>query len=85
MWRPAFGFCYNGSNVDAQYGSSPPVVGYDFFKGPIGDDGVELPMTSFNKYINGTDPTTAEETYNYMKGLDPDGGVADHTIRLRVR
>ena len=56
-----------------------PAVGYDFFKGPIGDDGVELPMTSFNKYINGTDPTTAEETYNYMKGVDPDGGVADHT------
>jgi len=40
---------------------------------------VELPMTSFNKYINGTDPQTAEETFNYMKGLDPDGGVADHT------
>lgn len=75
----SFGFCYNGSNVDAQYGSSPPAVGYDFFKGPIGDDGVELPMTSFNKYINGTDPHTAEETYNYMKGLDPDGGVTDHT------
>lgn len=75
----SFGFCYNGSNIDAQYGSSPPAVGYDFFKGPIGDDGVELPMTSFNKYINGTDPRTALQTYNYMKGLDPDGGVADHT------
>ncbi len=75
----SFGFCYNGSNVDAQYGSSPPAVGYDFFKGPIGDDGVELPMTSFNKYINGTDPQTAEETFNYMKGVDPDGGVALHT------
>ena len=75
----SFGFCYNGSNIDAQYGSSPPAVGYDFFKGPIGDDGVELPMTSFNKYINGTDPRTALQAYNYMKGLDPDGGVADHT------
>ncbi len=75
----SFGFCYNGSNTDSQYGSSPPAVGYDFFKGPIGDDGVELPMTSFNKYINGTDPYTAEQVYNYMKGLDPDGGVALHT------
>ncbi len=78
----SFGFCYNGSNTDAQYGSSPPAVGYDFFKGPIGDDGVELPMTSFNKYINGTDPYTAEQVYNYMKGVDPDGGVTDHTDPL---
>ncbi|MFT5368271.1 MAG: hypothetical protein ACI8V2_003235 [Candidatus Latescibacterota bacterium] len=75
----SMGYCYNGSNTDAVYGSNPPVVGYDFFKGPIGDDGVELPMTSFNKYINGTDPGTGEETYNYMKGLDADGGLADHT------
>jgi len=75
----SMGYCYNGSNTDAVYGSAPPAVGYDFFKGPIGDDGVELPMTSFNKYINGTDPHTAEETYNYMKGIDANGGLTDHT------
>lgn len=75
----SLGFCYNGSNTDSQYGSSPPAVGYDFFKGPIGDDGEELPMTSFSKYINGTDPNTAEETYNYMKGIDADGTVTLHT------
>jgi len=75
----SMGYCYNGSNTDAVYGSNPPAVGYDFFQGPIGDDGVRLPMTSFNKYINGTDPHTAEETYNYMKGIDANGGIADHT------
>lgn len=29
----------------------------------------ELPMTSFNQYINGTDPSNNLETYNYMQGL----------------
>jgi hypothetical protein len=33
----------------------------------------ELPMTSFNKYINGTDPSNNIETFNYMKGLERDG------------
>ncbi|HSQ60109.1 MAG TPA: hypothetical protein VLT84_06715, partial [Acidobacteriota bacterium] len=31
-------------------------------------------MTSFNKYINGTDPGTAAEVYNYMSGLQAGGG-----------
>ena len=67
------GFCYNATNTDNIYGSQPPCVGYDFFQGPIGDDGIELPMTSFNKYINGTDPLAPKESYNYMKGLFKDG------------
>ena len=29
-----------------------------------------MPLTSFNKYINGTDPQTPIETYYYMQGLD---------------
>ncbi|HWO57082.1 MAG TPA: hypothetical protein VNN55_05910 [bacterium] len=33
----------------------------------------ELPMTSFNKYINGTDPSNNIETYNYMQGLEING------------
>jgi hypothetical protein len=33
----------------------------------------QLPMTSFNKYINGTDPATNIETYNYMLGLTKEG------------
>ena len=43
-------------------GKSIEVVGYE-----------ELPMTSFNKYINGTDPSNNIETYNYMQGLEVDG------------
>ncbi len=78
------GFCYNATNQDKAYGSSPPAVGYDFFKGPRNNYGVEwppatgefpefLPMTSFNKYINGTDPHSYVDSYNYMQGLNIDG------------
>lgn len=72
------GFVYNATNQDAQYGSKPPSVGYDFFRGPIARDSLgvvidTLGMTSFNKYINGTDPASANETYNYMSGLKADG------------
>ncbi len=84
------GFCYNGTNNDAIYGSTPPCVGMDFFQGPLiltGDsndvaimwDGQlhkgykNMSMTSFNKYINGTDPKSATQSYNFMKGLNADG------------
>lgn len=74
----SLGFCYNATNADGQYGSTPPAVGYDFFRGPIVRDSTgvaidTLGMTSFNKYINGTDPRAAGETYNYMRGLHADG------------
>ncbi len=36
-----------------------------------------LPMTSFNQYINGTDPDNADETYWYMQGLDAKNSGAD--------
>jgi len=32
-----------------------------------------LGMTSFNKYINGTDPDDKDQTYNYMRGLTRTG------------
>jgi hypothetical protein len=79
------GFVYNATNDDATYGATPPCVGYDFFQGPIVPAGPSdtawvsgeprpgyknLPMTAFNKYINGTDPTNALDSYNYMKGLN---------------
>lgn len=85
----SLGYCYNATNNDNKYGSSPPAVGFDFFKGPIvrvvdeetGDTlEVELPMTSFNKYINGTDPRNKNDTWAYMKGLDAVvGGGAPYT------
>jgi hypothetical protein len=69
----SLGFCYNATNNDQLYGASPPAVGYDFFQGPKGPGGTPLPLTSFNKYINGTDPGSFDETYNYMQGFQPDG------------
>ncbi|MEA1979562.1 MAG: hypothetical protein U9N54_01120 [candidate division Zixibacteria bacterium] len=89
----SLGYVYNGDNNDGSYGSTPPAVGYDFFQGPLeftGDDADtakmwgqtwaqyrNLPMSSFAKYINGTDPQNKTETYNYMQGLKPDG--SDYT------
>ncbi len=81
----SLGYCYN-EGADTDYGGNPPAVGFDFFEGPIvpsdGDsalvDGVwrqgyrNLPMYSFNKYINGTDPASRIETYGYMQGLTKD-------------
>ncbi len=93
----SMGYCYNEAGGDAIYGNTPPAVGFDFFQGPIIETGnmddsakfqgewiygyVNLPMTSFNKYINGTDPHSPIETYNYMRGdsisgaplVNPDG------------
>lgn len=69
----SLGFCYNATNNDQQYGSAPPAVGYDFFVGPTDVNGDTLGLTSFNKYINGTDPGSFDETYNYMRGFLPDG------------
>jgi len=37
------------------------------------DNAFMLGMSSFNKYINGTDPNTPDEGYNYMKGLTAAG------------
>ena len=52
----SLGYCYNSTNFDAIYGTAPPSIGYDFFLGPKDIAGRVLPLTSFNKYINGTDP-----------------------------
>ncbi len=85
----SLGYVYNATNRDNLYGSSPPAVGFDFFQGPIvespGDtasvSGVlvpgyrNLPMTSFNKYINGTDPDEPGKTYGYMQGFDASGAT----------
>jgi hypothetical protein len=70
----SLGFTYNATNSDQLYGITPPALGYDFFKGPtVGAQ--TLGLTSFNKYINGTDPSSRNQTYNYMKGLRPDGAA----------
>ncbi len=83
------GYSYNGDDNDADYGFKSPAVGVKVLESPIeftGNDtdtatfwGMKFPgyrnlgMTSFAKYINGTDPQNKTEAYNYMQGLNPDG------------
>jgi len=74
----SLGYVYNSTNNDDVYFTRPPAVGFQFLQGPViptGTPGVydTLGMTSFNKYIGGTDPQSALETYSYMKGLNRDG------------
>ncbi|MCA9755758.1 MAG: hypothetical protein KDA27_08155 [Candidatus Eisenbacteria bacterium] len=94
----SLGYCYNATNNDNQYGSAPPAIGFDFFQGPIvaseGDTAYvsgraipgfkNLPMTSFNKYINGTDPSSALNTYNYQSGLTREGDPVVNPITGEV-
>lgn len=80
-------FCYNADNDDQQYDATPPAIGFKFLYGPMvasSDDTAyfdgrlvpgyrNLGMTSFQKYINGTDPDSYQEAFNYMLGLTRDG------------
>ncbi|MCX6831789.1 MAG: hypothetical protein NT028_06575, partial [candidate division Zixibacteria bacterium] len=79
-------FAYN-AGLDAVYNPDTPVWGGKLLSGPVvpsaGDtaifDGQPMPgfrnlgMFSFGRYINGTDPQSAQQTFNYMKGLDGNG------------
>ncbi len=83
------GFVYNADNDDGQYGAAPPAMGCDFFQGPLIETGDEadtalmwdttwvgytnMGLTSFNKYINGTDPDNFGQTYGFMQGLTKEG------------
>ncbi|MGE5179604.1 MAG: FlgD immunoglobulin-like domain containing protein [Bacteroidota bacterium] len=72
----ALGYCYNATNADALYGSTPPAVGITLLRGPIVTQAGQpamLGMTSFQKYINGTDPSSPSETYSYLRGQNKDG------------
>lgn len=71
----SLGYVYNATNSDQLYGDAPPAVGFDFFLGPINSLGDTLGLTSFNKYINGTDPASTDETYYYMQGVQPTGDL----------
>jgi hypothetical protein len=68
------GYVYNASASDPVYGAASPASGYLLLKGPL-VAGTPRPLTAFNRYINGTDPTFSSESYNYMKGLLPDGST----------
>ena len=81
----SIGFVYNATNNDGQYAATVPSVGFDFFRGPI-VAGSPLGLSSFNKYINITDPNNATKTYNYMLGLYADSStVIDPTTGSPTR
>jgi hypothetical protein len=69
----SMGFVYNGTNRDDVYGDIPPALGIDFLQGPVVPPGDTLGLASFAKYINGTDPLAAGETYHYMTGINGNG------------
>ena len=68
------GFCYNATNSDLVYGSTPPAVGVDLLKRPGSTPG-GLTSTSFAMYTNGAGPQNAMGTYNRLRGLADDGSV----------
>ncbi len=61
------GFCYDASEPDAQYGYHAPAVGCRIIRG-AGDQGTKLGLSSFTKFVNGTDPASATESYAYLEG-----------------
>jgi len=81
------GFCYNATNSDGVYGSTPPALGVKCLRGPLvaspGDtaefDGVAVldyrnaVPSSFNAYIGGADPASYREAYHLLNGMAVDG------------
>jgi hypothetical protein len=62
--QAAFG--YNGDGFDDDYGPDPPALGVTFL-------GENRSAYAAMQYINGTDPDVALMTYNYLRGLQPNG------------
>lgn len=73
------GFLYNGDPVDDQYGPNPPILGIDYFEGPLDDNGNQLGLSSFAFFINSAgnniqqDPDNAGEFRNLQTGRWTDG------------
>lgn len=71
--------CDGGVNT---YCEEVPILGVDYFRGPLDENGDELGMSSFTYYNNGsigspeggtTDPDNDQQYYNYMSGTWKDG------------
>ncbi|MBK9929075.1 MAG: hypothetical protein IPP04_04280 [Saprospiraceae bacterium] len=71
--------CPGGINT---YCNNIPILGVDYFRGPLDEKGKEIGMSSFTYYNNAaignwpnamTDPDNAQEYYNYMSGSWKDG------------
>lgn len=70
----SLGFAYNATNNDLVYGSTPPAVGVDLLNESFdAARGRFLGMTSFSRYINGTDPVSGVESWNVLSGLQRSG------------
>jgi len=80
----ALGICYNGTTPDPDcgneygYQSDLPIVGVDFFQGPLSDSGAEIGLSSFVYFTNGADfsqqdPSSAAQYRNYQTGFWNDG------------
>jgi len=86
-------YVYNEDALDGQTGCAcpdgvftycdeVPLLGVDYFRGPLDENGDEIGMSSFTYYNNGnvggpppgtTDPSVAQEYYNYLSGSWADG------------
>ncbi|NND35248.1 MAG: hypothetical protein HKN76_21855, partial [Saprospiraceae bacterium] len=85
-------YVYNEDQVDGitgcdcegtpTYCEEIPILGVDYFRGPLDENGVEIGMSSFTYFNNAgvgqwpnaqTDPEIAQEYYNYMSGSWKDG------------
>ncbi len=62
-------FVYNGYDMAGGY----VAMGLDLLRGPDGDQGSPLPLTSFTRMINGTDPSDDRQRYFFLRGLDGEG------------
>ncbi len=79
----AMGYVYNSGSLDEMYGATPPALGFDLLRGPVGAGGVPLGMTAFARYPNGGGPSDAGQAYDVLRGLNPSGApVIDPTTGL---
>jgi len=90
----SLGYVYNADALDGQsscndcpggvptYCTEIPILGVDYFRGPLDENFQELGMSSFTYYNNAsqgnpppgtTDPNNAQEYYNYISGSWRDG------------
>ncbi len=89
----SLGFVYNSDAVDGSTGCNceqgvntyceeVPILGVDYFRGPLNENFEEIGMSSFTYYNNRgiggappgtTDPNNAQEYYNYLSGSWRDG------------
>ncbi len=75
------GIIYNADANDQPcpvgYGDQPPLLGVDYFKGPLDEDSVELGMSSFlyynNDFTKTGNPENASHYYGYLSGSWKDG------------